>query len=295
MPRRPRRLSPATLFFAALSLVLAGVVVWLWRTRVSAPSPPAPTAATPTAPRGKATLRPARPTALARRSPAAAPSGTPRIAILIDDLGNDRAAAARIAAWPWPVAGAVLPNLPGSAPTARALEDSGKEVLLHLPMEPQGYPGVRPGPGVVLRAQSDGEIAATLERDLATVPGASGINNHMGSAATADPRVMRAVATVLSRRGLFFVDSRTTTSTVARDEAEKARVPSTSRRVFLDDTATTEAVSRAFDELVRRAKEEGEALAIGHPHPATLDVLERELRNLPAKGVRLVRVRDLVR
>jgi len=214
---------------------------------------------------------------------------------VIDDLGNDRAAAARIASWPWPVAGAVLPGLPGSTPTARVLEDSGKEVLLHLPMEPQGYPGVRPGPGVVLRAQSDGEIAATLERDLATVPGASGINNHMGSAATADPRVMRAVAAVLSRRGLFFVDSRTTTSTVARDAAEKAGVPSTSRRVFLDDVQTPDAVSRAFDELVRRAKEEGEALAIGHPHPVTMEVLERELRNLPEKGVRLVRVRDLVR
>ena len=294
MPRRPRRLSPATLFFAALSLVLAGVVLWLWRTRV--PSPPAPAAATPTAPRARGTARPAHPTAAPRRSaPATSPSGTPRIAILIDDLGNDRAAAARIASWPWPVAGAVLPNLPGSAATARELEDSGKEVLLHLPMEPQGYPGVRPGPGVVLRGQSDGEIVATLERDLATVPGASGINNHMGSAATADPRVMRAVATVLARRGLFFVDSRTTTSTVARDEAERARVPSTSRRVFLDDTPTTDAVSRSFDELVRRAKEEGEALAIGHPHPATLDVLERELRDLPGKGVRLVRVRELVR
>jgi polysaccharide deacetylase 2 family uncharacterized protein YibQ len=294
LPRRPGRLSPATLFFAALSLVLAGVVVWLWRARPPAPAPPA--AATPTAPRAKATPRPARPTAAPRHAtpPAGAP-GPPRIAILIDDLGNDRAAAARIASWPWPVAGAVLPGLPGSTPTARAFEDSGKEVLLHLPMEPEGYPGVRPGPGVVLRAQSDDEIAATLEHDLATVPGASGINNHMGSAATADPRVMRAVAAVLSRRGLFFVDSRTTTSTVARDAAEKAGVPSTSRRVFLDDVQTPAAVSRSFDELVRRAKEEGEALAIGHPHPVTMEVLERELRDLPAKGVRLVRVRDLVR
>jgi hypothetical protein len=296
LPRRPRRLSPATLFFAALSLVLAGVVVWLWRTRP--PAPTAPAGATPTAPRAKATPRFPRPTppgAARRATPPAGAAGPPRIAILIDDLGNDRAAAARIASWPWPVAGAVLPGLPGSGPTARALEDSGKEVLLHLPMEPQGYPAVRPGPGVVLRAQSDDEIVATLERDLATVPGASGINNHMGSAATADPRVMRAVAAVLSRRGLFFVDSRTTTSTVARDAAERARVPSTSRRVFLDDTQTPEAVSRSFDELVRRAKEEGEALAIGHPHPVTMDVLERELRDLPGKGVRLVRVRDLVR
>jgi polysaccharide deacetylase 2 family uncharacterized protein YibQ len=217
------------------------------------------------------------------------------VAILIDDLGNDRAAVARIAAWPYPVAGAVLPGLSGSAPAARALSESGKEVLLHLPMEPHGYPGVRPGPGVVLRAQSEQQIVETLERDLASVPGVTGINNHMGSAATADPRVMRAVALVLARRGLFFVDSRTTISTVARDAAQAAGVPSVSRRVFLDDVATVEAVKRSFEELVRRATTEGAALAIGHPHPATLEVLERELPKLRGKGVKLVRVRDLVK
>jgi polysaccharide deacetylase 2 family uncharacterized protein YibQ len=223
------------------------------------------------------------------------PAARPRIAILIDDLGNDRAAVRRIAAWPYPVAGAVLPGLPGSAATAEALRESGKEVLLHLPMEPEGYPAVRPGPGVVLRSQDDAEIVGTLERDLATVPGATGINNHMGSAATADPRVMKAVASVLARRGLFFVDSRTTTSTVAYDAALEAKVPSTSRRVFLDAVSTREAVGRAFEELIRKAREEGEALAIGHPHAATLDVLERELPTLASRGVKLVRVKELVR
>ena len=214
---------------------------------------------------------------------------------MIDDLGNDRAAAARIARWPYPVAGAVLPALPGSAATAREFLESGKEVLLHLPMEPVGFPGVRPGPGVVLRSQSEEEIASTLERDLATVPGATGINNHMGSAATADPRVMRAVATVLARRGLFLLDSRTTRSTVARDAAIAARVPAASRRVFLDDVATEGAVERSFAELLRHARAEGESLAIGHPHPATLAVLERELPRLNGEGVKLVRVKDLVR
>ena len=218
-----------------------------------------------------------------------------RVAVVIDDLGNDRAAAARIASWPFSVAGAVLPALPGSAATAREFIESGKEVLLHLPMEPVGFPRVRPGPGVVLRSQSEDEIAATLESDLSTVPGATGINNHMGSAATADPRVMRAVATVLARRGLFLLDSRTTTSTVARDAAAAAHVPAASRRVFLDDVATEEAVERSFAELLRRAREEGESLAIGHPHPATLAVLERELPRLSERGVKLVRVRDLVR
>ena len=189
----------------------------------------------------------------------------------------------------------MLPGVAYSAAAARALARGGKEVLLHLPMEPAGYPKVRPGPGVILRSQSDAEIVRTLESDLATVPGVVGVNNHMGSAATADPRVMRVVAGVLSDRGLFFLDSRTTDATVAERTAEEASVPAVSRRVFLDDVETEEAVSRQLAELVRRAQEEGSAVAIGHPYPATLTVLEREMPGLAARGVRLVRVGELVR
>ena len=217
-----------------------------------------------------------------------------RIAILIDDLGNDRAAVDRIAAWAWPVSTAVLPALPDSAATARELERSGKEILLHLPMEPKGFPGVRPGPGVVLRSQTDEEIARTLADDLDSVPGAVGVNNHMGSAATADQRVMRAVTRVLAGRGLFFVDSRTTDATVARDAAREANVRSASRRVFLDDVATESAVEESLQGLFARARSEGSAIGIGHPHPATLAVLDRALPRLADHGVRLVRISELV-
>ena len=220
--------------------------------------------------------------------------GPASIAILIDDLGNDRAAVDHIASWPYPVSAAVLPALAGSGDSARQLQRSGKEVLLHLPMEPRGFPGVRPGPGVVLRAQSDAEIAAILDSDLDSVPGAVGVNNHMGSAATADARVMRVVSGVLARRGLFFVDSRTTDTTVARDAARAANVPTASRRVFLDDVATEAAVETSLAGLFARAREEGSAIAIGHPHPATLAVLDRELTKLAQHGVRLVKVCVLV-
>lgn len=161
-------------------------------------------------------------------------------------------------------------------------------------MEPRGYPGVRPGPGVVLLTQTDAEILAVLASDLASVPGAAGVNNHMGSAATADQRVMRVVAEDLARRGLFFVDSRTTDATVARDAARAAGVPNASRRVFLDDVATEPAVQASLEGLVRKAKSEGSAIAIGHPHPATLAVLDRELPRLADYGVRLVRVSELL-
>lgn len=235
------------------------------------------------------------PTTALEPSPAA-PSVTPaRIAIVIDDLGNDREALERIARWPFPVAGAVLPGLPDSSDAARRLAASGKEVLLHLPMEPDGYPRVRPGPGVVLRADSDEKIAQTVAEDLDSVPGAVGVNNHMGSAATADTRVMKAVVRVLAARRLFLLDSRTTEATVARRVADEAAVPAVSRRVFLDAVESPEAIDRAFRDLIRKARTDGPALAIGHPHPATLALLERELPLLAGKRVEIVTVGSLTR
>ncbi len=296
MTRRARRVSPATVFFAVLSIVLAIALYLKTRSEPPAPSPaPAPAVRSPrpTAPRARTAPPKAAPTKSAR---AAIPPGTTGLAaIVIDDLGNELGPAERIASWKAPVAGAVLPGVAYSAAAARALARGGKEVLLHLPMEPAGYPKVRPGPGVILRSQSDAEIVRTLESDLATVPGVVGVNNHMGSVATADPRVMRVVAGVLSDRGLFFLDSRTTDATVAERTAEEASVPAVSRRVFLDDVETEDAVSRQLAELVRRAREEGSAVAIGHPYPATLSVLEREMPGLASRGVKLVRVGELVR
>jgi polysaccharide deacetylase 2 family uncharacterized protein YibQ len=289
---RGRRISPATAFFALLSLVL-GVALYV-RSCPSRPPgpPPAATPAPRPAPHPRARTPPPTP-----RSPgrAAAEGALPRVAILIDDLGNELDPAERIARWKEPVAGAVLPELRWSAESARALERGGKEVLLHLPMEPEGYPRVRPGPGVILRSQSDGEIARILEGDLATVPGAAGVNNHMGSAATADPRVMRAVLRVLAGRGLFFVDSRTTDATLGERLAEEASVPAVSRRVFLDDVATEAGVRGQLAELVRRARQEHFAVAIGHPYAVTLSVLERDLPRFPDDGIRLVPVGELAR
>jgi polysaccharide deacetylase 2 family uncharacterized protein YibQ len=289
----PRRISLPTAFFAFLAIALA-IALYL----KSRPSERPPT----TAPAPRATPRRSRPhpptpvpTTALEPSPAA-PSVTPaRIAIVIDDLGNDREALERIARWPFPVAGAVLPGLPDSADAARRLSGSGKEVLLHLPMEPDGYPRVRPGPGVVLRADSDEKIAQTVAEDLDSVPGAVGVNNHMGSAATADARVMRAVVRVLAARRLFLLDSRTTEATVARRVADEAALPAVSRRVFLDAVESPEAIDRAFRDLLRKARTDGPALAIGHPHPATLALLERELPLLAGKHVELVTVGSLTR
>lgn len=291
MPDSPRRISPATVFFALLALAL-GIALYV-KTRPAAPAPPGPDRSARVRP---TPLRP-RPTAVPvrERAPAPAAGEDARIAIIIDDLGNDREALERIAAWRYAVAGAVLPGLPDSADAARQLARSGKEVLLHLPMEPDGYPGVRPGPGVVLRSDSDARIAEIVAEDLESVPGAVGVNNHMGSAATADPRVMRAVVRVLADRGLFLLDSRTTEQSVARRMAEEISLPAVSRRVFLDAVPTADAIDRAFRELLAKARKEGSAIAIGHPYPETMAMLERELPRLEEKGIELVGVRALLK
>ena len=293
MKRSDLRVSPATLFFALLSLLL-GIALYV-RTRPGPAERPRPAVSVSPRPR-RPTSPAAQPSPVAAKPalPAAVTDGVPRVAIVIDDLGNDPAAVARIAAWPFTVGGAVLPALPGSAAAARDLRQAGKQVLLHLPMEPSRSQ-MRPGPGVVLRSQSEAEIERILESDLGTVPGAVGVSNHMGSAATADGRVMHTVARVLARRGLFFLDSRTTGDTVAREAARDERVPAVSRRVFLDDVATEEAILRQLAETVANARAEGFAVALGHPYPATLAVLERELPKLAARGVKLVAVGDLVK
>lgn len=292
MPDSPRRISPATVFFALLALAL-GIALYV-KTRPAAPARPGPDRSARVRP---TPLRP-RPTAVPVRERVPAPRAAgedARIAIVIDDLGNDREALERIAAWRYAVAGAVLPGLPDSADAARQLARSGKEVLLHLPMEPDGYPGVRPGPGVVLRSDSDARIAEIVAEDLESVPGAVGVNNHMGSAATADPRVMRAVVRILADRGLFLLDSRTTEQSVARRMAEEISLPAVSRRVFLDAVPTADAIDRAFRELVAKARKEGSAIAIGHPYPETMAMLERELPRLEEKGIELVGVRALLK
>ena len=212
---------------------------------------------------------------------------------MIDDLGNDDGALARIEALPAPVAGAVLPALPRSRETARALAASGKDVLLHLPMEPLD-PRAQPGPGLVRTGMTRREIARIVAADLDDVPGAMGINNHMGSRASADRPTMDAVLAVAKERNLFFLDSRTTAFTVAAEEAGRLGVPCRSRSVFLDDVPEEGAIRAQLERAAAEARSEGAAIAIGHPHAATLAVLEREIPRLRAEGLRIVAVSELV-
>ncbi|MFN2308722.1 MAG: divergent polysaccharide deacetylase family protein [Gammaproteobacteria bacterium] len=225
-------------------------------------------------------------------APEAVPGDRPEIALIIDDLGGRLDAGRRIVGLTGPVACAFLPHAPHTPTLAEQAHRQAKEVLLHLPME--AVERRRLDGGGLTLDMDEAALAATVRDNLARVPHVAGINNHMGSLLTRHPGHMLWLMRSLQRDGLFFVDSRTTKHTVARQVAYENRVPSVSRDVFLDDTPTPEAVQREFQRLLGLARRNGSALGIGHPHPATLALLERELPRLSEHGVTLVPVARLV-
>ncbi len=243
--------------------------------------------------RPTATPVPAPPPATAR--PELPEGARGKLAILLDDAGQSLDLVPAAAALPVEVGVAVLPFLPHSADTAAELHRSGHEIWLHLPMEPQGYPAEKPGPGAVLVSMREGEIRSTVRSALNSVPFVVGVNNHMGSKATADLRTMTWVMQELASRGLAFIDSRTTVATVAEDAAHAQGVRTGRRLVFLDNERTPEAVRAQLDEAVFRTRHEGRAIAIGHLTRVTVQVLEDELPKLKARGADLVAPSKLVR
>lgn len=265
----------------------------------AAPSLPAPEAPLKQPPSQVAMLPPPMPppagTPLWRRNavPAPAPDGRPRIVIVIDDMGPDRKRSDRVAALPGPLTLAWLPyarDLPQQAAAARR---SGHELIVHMPMEPDGKGD--PGRDAILTRLPAAEIKARIARNLAAFDGYVGINNHMGSRFTAHTPGMAVVMAELSSRGLLFLDSRTTAQTKAPELAPRYHVPLASRDVFLDHEMTPAAVEAALVKVEAIARSKGTAIAIGHPHDVTVAALERWLPTLSAKGFQLVPLTATIR
>ena len=227
------------------------------------------------------------------RAPAIRGRENARLAIIIDDLGYDRAAADSLLALGFPLTVSVLPHLPLSSEVAEETYRRGDEVMLHLPMQSERETAKTEEVELCVgmnAKQVDSALAGMLE----TVPHAVGVNNHQGSRATADPALMAALMPELRRRGLFFVDSRTLASTVAYDTAERFGVRAASRKVFLDDSARPQAILRQLELAARDAERDGSAIAIGHPRPDTIAALAEGLPRVESRGIRLVFVSELV-
>lgn len=186
----------------------------------------------------------------------------------------------------------VLPNATKTAEFAQRLHARGFEILCHLPMEPRG--SETPGRNAILTSMSDEEIARATRENVGAVPHARGMNNHMGSRATADRRVMATVLGALPE-GMYFVDSLTTGRSVAADVARSLNIRTATRTVFLDDQPTDAFVRKQLAVLAQAAEKRGVAIGIGHPHPATVRVLEKALPELRERGFRLVRASEVVR
>lgn len=216
----------------------------------------------------------------------------PRIAIIIDDVGFEGQHLDRAIAIDPNFNFAILPNSPHAARAAEMLHANGFEILCHLPMEPRDE-RVSPGAHAVLTSMSDAEIAQTTRADIAAVPHAAGVNNHMGSRATTNKRVMEEVMRALPQ-GMYFIDSRTTGSSIAAKVAREMNVRTAKRQVFLDDIQTDAAVRHQLDLLVAAARSNGVAIGIGHPHDVTLRVLAREVPRLRDQGFRFVRASQVV-
>jgi len=225
--------------------------------------------------------------------PVAPTPPSPRVALVIDDMGNDLLAARDLNSLPYPVALAVIPFRPFSSEVAQSTHARGREVLLHLPMEAQS--GEEHGEMELLRvADHANQVVQVVDRSLAAVPHVVGVNNHMGSRFTEDPDRMRLVLERLRQRNLFFLDSLTTPRSAGRAVAQSLGVPYVARSVFLDDTVEPSAIAEQIQALLAAAKRDGSAIAIGHPYPETIAALRGFGEQAKAAGVEIVPLSQLV-
>jgi polysaccharide deacetylase 2 family uncharacterized protein YibQ len=202
------------------------------------------------------------------------------VAIIIDDVGYDRKTAEGFLALGVPLTFSVLPEGTFNKRIVDKALKNHVEIMLHQPMEPIDYPSVNPGPAALLSTMNPDELIAQLNTNLDRLPQVKGVNNHMGSKLTASSEQMRQVFTILKKRDLFFVDSRTSADTLCRPSAALLRLPFAERDVFIDHVQTAAFIRQQLKRLIERAQQQGYAIGIAHPHPVTLEVLKEMLPEL---------------
>jgi hypothetical protein len=217
-----------------------------------------------------------------------------RVAIVIDDFGQNLEIAKKFLELPIPIAFSILPYQRYSQEIAELVHAHHREVILHLPMEPRGYPGVNPGKGALLLSMSDDRIQKSVNTALDSSPYFTGINNHMGSRFTENAAPMRTVMVEAQKRGLYFIDSYTSSRSVASSVAQLVHIPFRRRDIFLDNDPSEKAICAQATQLIRRAKIQGSALAIGHPHESTLRALSQEVEEFEREKIAVVPVGDLM-
>jgi polysaccharide deacetylase 2 family uncharacterized protein YibQ len=222
------------------------------------------------------------------------PEKSPRIALIVDDIGYDRAVVRKFLSLNLPITLSMLPKSPFSKSITEEARKKHVEIMLHQPMEPFEYPRINPGPGTLLTNMTPDELVQQLIQNLDEMPFVSGVNNHMGSKMTASASQMRQVFSVLKQRNLFFIDSRTTEKTICRPSAALLEIPFGERDVFIDHFQDSTFIKKQLYELVRIATTHGEAIGIAHPYMKTYQVLKTALPDLKQK-IQFVPVSEMVR
>lgn len=227
-------------------------------------------------------------------SPREIPAGKrPKIAIIIDDLGEDRGMAEKFFSLEGVLTFSFLPTGTHQSEIVRKAREAGLELMLHLPMEPLEFPEVNPGAGALLMTMTPDSLIEQLNHNIDAVPGAKGVNNHMGSRMTAESSQMYQVFSVLRKRNLYFIDSRTTPETVCRPSARLFDVRFAQRDIFIDNIQKPGAIRKQLEKLEMVARSHGEAVGIAHPYPVTYQVLREMLPRLK-EGFTMVPASEIV-
>ena len=218
-----------------------------------------------------------------------------RIAIVIDDWGYNSSHCDLLAEIDSPVSVSVLPSLRHSSDVARCAHAQGKEVMLHLPLEPHKILETYPSDYLIMTTMSREKIERILEKHLASVPYAEGINNHTGSAATEDRRLMTIIFSKLKEKNFFFLDSLVTGQSICRRLAREMNLPFTERDIFLDNENTRAAIEEQFALLAEQAQLKGYAIAIGHDRPLSLQIIKEQTEKLQREGFKFIPAGDLAK
>ena len=217
----------------------------------------------------------------------------PRIALIIDDIGFSFSSARRFLNLDIPITFAVLPRLPKTADLAREIQSAGHEIMLHQPMEPYNS-DFDPGPGALYVGDDIDRIIRVMEENISDVPYITGVNNHMGSRFTSRRKEIEDTLSAVKANDLFFVDSFTTSHSMAYQTARKLHIPAACRNIFLDNVHNESDILHQLHKLRRHALTFGHAVGIGHPFPETDRVIRRFLINFKNSGIELVHVSEIL-
>ena len=222
------------------------------------------------------------------------PESRARVAIVVDDLGKESPISREILNWDLPLTLSILPFTPHAKSIASEAHQKGRDVILHLPMEPHGYPKIQPGEGALLEEMDEEELLRQLSKDIEAIPYIKGVSNHMGSRLMEDPEKMKIILSELKKRKLFFLDSRTTPQTVGLQTARTLGLKAAERNVFLDNSTDGKDVKRQLEQLIQLSLSTGKAIGIGHPHPSTIQSLKEMIPKIKERGIKIVSLSDLM-